>query len=141
MMWEEVTVPAVHSGELETSRLRFAVAGTCVVKVSVGDDVHVRGEGPDLFEALVSARRELEAHDVLLGCNGARRDVFPSAMLRQATSGRRAYVLTMPRTAARPPTVDVFAPAPDMSALATVDEQRAWFDRWRQASAGEGQPS
>jgi hypothetical protein len=117
--------------------VRFAVGDVCVVEVSVGDDIDSRGEGPDLFDALVSARRELEAQDVLIGCNGARRDVFPSAMLRQATRGRRAYVLTVPRTASRPSTVDIFAPAPDMSALATVDEQRAWFDRWRETGPGK----
>jgi hypothetical protein len=107
MTWEEVTVPVVRGGELVTSRVRFTVGDSCVVEVSVGDDVHARGKGPALFGALVSARRELETHDVLVACNGARRDVCPSAMLRQATGGRRAYVLTVPRTAARPPTVDI----------------------------------
>ena len=138
MTWEEVNVPAVRGGRLVTSRVRFAVGDACVVEVSVGDDIDARGEGPDLFEALASARRQLEVRDVLVGCNGARRDVFPSAMLRQATGGRRAYVLAVPRTAARPPAVDIFAPAPDMSALATVDEQRVWFDRWRQTGPSEG---
>ena len=138
MTWEEVSVPAVRGGGLVTSRVRFAAGDACVVEVSVGDDIDARGEGTDLFEALVSARRQLEAHGVLVGCNGARRDVFPSAMLRQATGGRRAYVLAMPRTAARPQTVDIFAPAPDTSALATVDEQRAWFDMWRQTGPSGG---
>jgi hypothetical protein len=136
-MWEEAEVPAVRGGELAASHVRFASGDMCVVEVKVGD-VDSRGEGPDLFEALVRARRGLEAHDVLLGCNGARRDVFPSAMQRQAAGGRRAYVLTMPRTTARPPVVDIFAPAPELSALATVDEQRAWFDRWRESGPGEG---
>jgi hypothetical protein len=138
MTWEEVMVPAIRGDERLTSRIRFAIDDVCLVEVWVGDDIGARGEGPDLFEALVSARRELEAHDVLVGCNGARRDVFPSPMLRQAVRGRRAYVLTLPRTTARPPTVDVFAAAPDLTVLATVDEQRAWFDRWRQSGLAEG---
>ena len=137
MTWEEIMVPAVRGGKLVTSRVRFVAGDVCVVEVGVGDDIDARGEGPDLFEALVVARRELEAHGVLVGCNGARRDVFPSAMLRQAAGGRRAYVLSVPRTAARPPTVDIFAPAPDTSALASVDEQRAWFDRWLETGPGE----
>jgi hypothetical protein len=79
---------------------------------------------------------------VLIGCNRARRDVFPSTMLRQVVYGRRAYALTMPRTADRPPCVDIFVPAPDMSSLAAVDEQRAWFDRWvASALAGIAQAS
>jgi hypothetical protein len=140
MTWEEVTVPAVRGGGLVVSRVRFAAGDVCVVEVRVGGDVDARGEGPDLFEALASARRELEAHDVLVACNGARRDVFPSAMLRQAAGGRRAYVLTVPRTAARPATVDIFDPAPDVAALATVEEQRDWFDRWLRSGREGGSP-
>ena len=131
-------VPAARRGEPVTSRVRFAAGDVFVVEVKVGGDLEVRGEGPDLFEALASARRSLEADGVVLACNGARRDVFPSAMQRQAAGGRYAYVLEMPRAASRPPVVDIFALAPEASVLVTVDEQREWFDRWRQAGPGEG---
>ena len=140
MTWQEVMVPAVRDGELTASSIRFAVGGVCVVEVRVGGDAAVSGEGPDLFEALASARRELEARGVLVACNGARRDVFPSAMQRQAAAGRRAYVLTVPRTAARPATVDIFDPAPDLATLATVEEQRGWFDRWLLSGQEKGAP-
>jgi len=109
-----------------------------VVEAVIGDDLDVRGEGPDLFEAIVSARRVLEASSVMIACNGSLKDVFPSQMLRQGSSGRFAYVLTIPRSAARPETVDIFAPAPASAELASVDEQRAWFDRWRDSGAGTG---
>jgi len=112
----------------------------CVVEVRVGDNLDVCGEGSDLFEALASVRRDLKAYGVVLACNGARQDVFPSPMLRQATMGCRAYVLTMPRSTAAPPTVDIFATAPESSVLAPVEEQRAWFDRWRQAGPEERGP-
>jgi hypothetical protein len=140
--WEEIIVPAVRGGETVESHMRFAAGDVCVVEVRVGGDVDARGEGPDLFEALTAARRSLEAEGVRVACNGARRDVFPSAMLRQAAAGRRAYVLTMPRTGERPVTVDIFEAAPGSSALATVDEQRAWFDQWLQAGEGrrDGSP-
>lgn len=137
MTWEEATVPVVRGGELVISHVRFTMDDVCVVEVQVGD-IDSRGGGPDLFEALAQARRGLEAQGVLLGCNGARRDVFPSAMQRQTGWGRRAYVLTMPRTTARLPVVDIFVPAPELSTLATVDAQRAWFDRWRQSTPTEG---
>lgn len=114
-----------------TSRVRFETGDICHVQVTCGD-LAVVGEGPDLFAALVSARRDLEVHAYQLMCNGARRDVYPSPMQRQALSGRRAYVLTLPRTLSKPPTVDIFDEAPDPSTLASVDEQRAWFDQWRQ---------
>lgn len=78
-------------------RVRFATANeACVVQVSSGEDVSARGEARDLFAALAVARRELEVQGAQLACNGARLDVWPSGMLRQAGYGRRAYVLTMP---------------------------------------------
>jgi hypothetical protein len=141
MIFEEVVVPAARCGVPATCSVRFATGDRCVVEVEIDDDLDVRGEGPDLFEALAAARRKLEAHDVLLACNGARRDVYPSAMLRQAAMARHAYVLTMPRTASRPEVVDIFAAAPESSVLATVDEQREWFDLWmrsgREAAGSE----
>jgi hypothetical protein len=139
MTWEEATVPAVRDGQPMTSRVRFVTGEVSAVEVSSGDEVSARGEGRDLFAALAAARRELEAQGVQLACNGARRDVYTSGMLRQAAQGRRAYVLTMPPTAARlPPTVDIFAAAPESSVLATVDEQREWFNGWRHSGTGNG---
>lgn len=95
-----------------------------------------RGEGPDLFEALTMARRVLEPRQIMLACNGSRRDVFPSPMLRQAAKGRRAYILEVPRSPRRPATVDIFDPVFDLSTLGTVDEQRECFERWLPAKPG-----
>lgn len=102
---------------------------------------HVTGDAQDsgYFGALAVARRELETQGVQLACNGARLDVWPSGMPRQVGYGRRAYVLTMPSTAARPSTVDIFEPAPKSAVLATVDEQREWFRRyWDSITRKEG---
>lgn len=137
MTWEQVALPAVRAGKPAAARLRFAVGDVCVVEAAIGDDVDVRGEGPDLFEALASVRRVLEASGVMIACNGSRKDVFPSQMLRQASGGRFAYVLTIPRSPARPQTVDIFAPAPESAELVSVDDQRAWFDRWRDPGTGK----
>jgi hypothetical protein len=115
------------------SRVRFCAGDVCVVEVTIENSLNARGEGADPFEALASARRILEVHGILLSCNGARRDVYPSPMLRQAAAGRHAYVLTLPRTRERPQTVDIFAPAPNIADIATVDGQRAWFDSWQQS--------
>jgi hypothetical protein len=52
MTWDEVTVPGVRAGEPVTSRIRFTAGDVCMVEVTVGDDLDVRGQGPDLFEAL-----------------------------------------------------------------------------------------
>jgi hypothetical protein len=50
-------------------------------------------------------------------------------MLRQATAGRRAYVLKIPRTAERPHVVDIFEPA-EVQDVCTVNEQLTWHSQW-----------
>jgi hypothetical protein len=80
-----------------------------------------------LFEALRAVRRDLEPHDIELMCNGARRAVFPSPMLRQASQGRRAYVLPLQSGGGRPPTVDIFDAARGHPMLGTVADQDEWF--------------
>ena len=131
MTWEERAISVAIQGEVLTSRVRFKTGDICHVEVTCRDLAFV-GDGPDLFAALGSARRELEAHAYQLMCNGSRRDVYPSPMQRQALSGRRAYVLTLPRSLDKPATVDIFGEVSDLATLASVDEQRAWFDHWRQ---------
>jgi len=103
-----------------------------------GDECNVRlekwttvsvGRGQDYFAALVDLRRQLESTGLLLLCCGARTDVYPSQMQRQATLGRKAYVLQFPRSAGRPMVVDIFdAATPDQ--VGSVGEQREWFERW-----------
>jgi hypothetical protein len=141
LTWEQVALPAVRAGKPAAARVRFAVGDVCVVEAAIDDDLDVRGEGSDLFEALAAVRRVLEDSGVMIACNGSRKEVFPSQMLRQASGGRFAYLLTIPRSAARPETVDIFAPAPESAELALVDDQRAWFDRWRDSGTGEGASS
>jgi hypothetical protein len=128
--WNESDVRVLGDGPEVTATLRFAAGDVCRVEVLRREAVIAIGEAGDLFEALVGARRALERTRLLLGCNGSRRDVYPSPMLRQAAHGRRAYVLVVPRTADRPATVDIFEAAPDLATVVTVDEQRASFDRW-----------
>jgi len=130
MSWDEVYLPAVVDGKLAKCSVSFTCDDECIVEVSLADELMARGEGIDLFAALNSARRVLERLDIMVCCNGSRRDVYPSQMLRQTTEGRRAYVLEMPWSPKKPPSVDIFDPVSDLSTLATVDEQRAWFDRW-----------
>jgi hypothetical protein len=43
-----------------------------------------------------------------------------------------------PASAARPAAVDIFASAPESAVLASVEDQRAWFERWRDSGIGEG---
>jgi hypothetical protein len=133
MTWEVREVLVARQMGALPAQVRFEVSEICSVEVACAGEVIGR-DGPDLFAALASVRRDLEARRYLLMCNGSRRDVYPSAMQRQALRGRRAYVLRFPRTTAKPESVDIFDPVADLGSLASVDEQRSWFDRWRQSA-------
>lgn len=81
-------------------------------------------EEVDLLECLKSARRDLEAMGLLLCCQGARLNVFPSGMTRQMTEGRLAYSLEAGKELSDDDLVDIFAPA-DCSEVATLEDQLA----------------
>jgi hypothetical protein len=125
---ESREVPAVRGGERANALVRFHAADVCTVEVAFRD-VSLRGVGHDLFSALVAVRRDLDTLGWLLACNGSRRDVYPSQMGRQASRGRLAYLLTLPRTTRRPEVLDIFDVA-DERTVSSVDDQRAWFDAW-----------
>jgi hypothetical protein len=103
----------------------------CSICVHVdGWDRVFEGRGRDLFDAQQHARIQLEEHGALLLCQGSRPNVWPSGMLRSAGSGRKAYVMALERTTEMPPLVDIFDPAA-AEEVATVEEQRAFFRKWR----------
>ncbi|MFF1793198.1 hypothetical protein ACFVXQ_02980 [Kitasatospora sp. NPDC058263] len=129
MIWTEVELTMVGAGQAQPARVRFAVDSTCFVEVLFESGKSFSGGGSDLFDALSAVRRIIEPSGFLVACNGARRNVFPSPMLRQATAGRRAYVLEIPRTSNRPPVVDIFEPAEGLE-VCTVDEQLNWHSQW-----------
>ncbi|MFX4294924.1 hypothetical protein [Streptomyces bohaiensis] len=77
--------------------------------------------GSNLFKCLLSARIDLEKEGLLLCCQGARADVFPSGMQQQVDNGRFAAVLS--RSAKEREIVDIFAAAKP-SQVTSVEGQR-----------------
>ncbi len=129
MMTGTALVSARRGDEELVARMTFSAGETCIVEVDLSDGTSGRGEGVDLFDALVAARLALEGQGVFLACAGARRDVYPSPMLRQATQGRRAYLLVERSGQTRPPSVDIFDCA-EWTSIASVNEQREAFTAW-----------
>jgi hypothetical protein len=88
----------------------------------------------DLFEALEKVRLQLEADGLMVCCQGARADVFPSGMARQMGGGRRAYRLRRDRPVGPADLVDVLDPA-QPGEVVTVAEQyaavRSFYERGR----------
>jgi len=86
-------------------------------------------EASDCFEALLMVRRQLEEQGLRLCCAGARRDAWASGMQRDMGQGLTAYILSLPRTAKRPPVVEIFEPT-DPELVGTVVEQEESFRAW-----------
>lgn len=85
---------------------------------------------PDMFEALVRLRRQLEPDGLMVAVQGARRDTYPCGMARDMGGGTQVYVMR-PGLHARPEDlVETLDDAPP-DQIATVDEQRAFAETWR----------
>ena len=80
----------------------------------------------DYFEALRTARRQLDPYGVRLLVNGARRDVWASGMAREMSRGMRIYLIERGKPAEH--VVDLLAPC-DASLVGTVQEQDDYY--WR----------
>lgn len=95
--------------------------------------------GSNLFKCLLGARADLEKEGLLLCCQGARPDVFPSGMQQQMENGRFGTVLT-PSSEKRE-VVDIFGAA-EPSQVASVEVQRVAVYRFYDLplpNAGEGE--
>ncbi|MDH6133295.1 hypothetical protein P3T37_002690 [Kitasatospora sp. MAA4] len=97
----------------------------------------VRAQGPwgvvgstrgDAFGALVEVRLQLEPLGWLLALAGARRDVWPSGMLRGA-GGEEGYLLLPHAVGGNQPLVPIFDDAP-AELVVSVAEQQAAYNQW-----------
>ncbi|MGI5426000.1 hypothetical protein [Streptomyces sp. CA-179760] len=125
MIVEELDRTATRAnGEVVNVLLRVSTAPSAL-RMRLPDEEFERVyEEVDLLECLKSARRDLEDMGLLLCCQGARLNVFPSGMTRQMTEGRLAYSLKAGKIPSDDDLVDIFAPA-DCSEVATLEDQRA----------------
>jgi len=106
--------------------------GTRAATVNYGpreDECHLELNLDDGRVLSASIRRELEAEGIVVCCQGARKDVWPSGMARDMAAGLQAYVLTIGRTPLRHELVAIFDPA-DRKLIGTVAEQERYFKLW-----------
>lgn len=119
---------AIGGGREQVITLTFSVAHPWRLRAELDSGVVLVTEERDLFECLITTRRRLERDGLLICCEGARPDVFPSGMARQMGGGRRAYRLSPTHGGLSGDLVDIFAPT-DCTAVCTVDEQTASVER------------
>ncbi|WBW96083.1 hypothetical protein [Oceanirhabdus sp. W0125-5] len=83
----------------------------------------------DFFTALTALRRELKKKNIKIICNGAVKNVYPSAMQSSMSYGRKAYKLFLGKQAKLADVVDIFEYEEGLE-ITDVDEQSKFFDDW-----------
>lgn len=81
------------------------------------------------FEALNKIRMELEKKEIKLLCKGCCRNVYPSGMLLDMGSGRKAYQLVMGEQAKMSSLVDIFESC-KIEDYVSLNEQHDFFEEW-----------
>jgi hypothetical protein len=76
-----------------------------------GPDEPVACTGNDLFQVLQEIRQELEPRGWLIAVQGARKDAYPTGMVRDMIGARRVYILRVGQQVKREHLVDIFAEA------------------------------
>jgi hypothetical protein len=125
----ERNVLLVHGDERRTCQLGWRSAWDDHRLELDGPEGMVVGTGPDQFEALVAVRRTLEKTGWLIAVQGARRDTYPSGMARDMGQGHQVYICRPGCAANREDLVGTLDDA-EIEKLATVDEQRRYFEAW-----------
>jgi hypothetical protein len=116
-------------GTTSAGELELDSGKQCRIRLKWSDGRAEETLGNDLFDCLCLLRERLEPDGWLIMCEGARVDVYPSGMSREMGAGRRAYVLRLGEHADRNDLVDIFA-ATKVAQLASVRDQRAYFEKW-----------
>ncbi len=97
--------------------------------------------GPDMFEALLRLRRQLEPYGYAVAVQGARRDVWPSGMARDMGGGMKAHVMRPGQDATLSGLVQTLDDAP-VDLLGTIAEQEKHRDSWHgRPAAHQGSPA
>jgi len=122
----EREVTAVRGGERALGRVRWGRDGEAFAVAAEGPWGTVAATADDAFGALAEVRRRLESDGWLLAVAGARRDAYPSGMLRDR-GGEQVYLLVRGQPAEQ--RLDTFSDAPP-EAVTTVDEQREAYEEW-----------
>lgn len=86
-------------------------------------------QGADLFECIKGVRRHLGGMSMLLLCNGARIDAYPSGMSRQMGRARKVCIVELGKPGTQEGVVDIFGAAP-FDKVGSVEAQREFHDNW-----------
>ncbi|MFF9480364.1 hypothetical protein [Streptomyces sp. NPDC014733] len=109
--------------------IEWSVEDVAHISVTLYDGHNVSSSAPDLFESLIDLRRDLAARDLLLCCNGARLDCYPSRMSREMGKAQKVLVLEKGKPPSARSMVDIFGEA-DGAKIGTPEEQESHYRDW-----------
>jgi len=89
----------------------------------------IQGQSDNMFDALKELRKKLENKRIQIICNGAARNVYPSAMQFSMGGTRKAYKLYKGEQARMKDMVDIFE-IEDGLEFVNINEQLKFFDEW-----------
>lgn len=101
---------------------------TVEIKFSL-EELELTKEGDNYFETLIELRQELEKTNIKLLCKGCCKNVYPSGMLLNMGTGRKAYTLTCGEQAKMNSLVDIFDSC-SIEEYSTIEQQLEYFENW-----------
>ncbi len=99
------------------------------MSVDCGNHGVFQSEAGDLFETFINIRKQLRSKGGSLLCNGSRRNIYPSPMLRQSGGGKMAYLLRFGVPARKEDIVDIFDPI-EINEIDTLEKQEEFYKQW-----------
>ena len=102
-----------------------------------GDGRTWKATDTSVFAALMGLREQLDAEQIRVCCNGAKRNAWSSGMQQDMARGRAVYLLEENQSG-RPTVVRTLDPAP-CDHVVTVQEQRTWYAHWLAQRTGSQQ--
>ncbi len=108
---------------------RYTETSPWKMSINCGNNGVFQSEAEDLFEAFTNIRKQLRSKEIVLLCNGSRRNIYPSPMLRQSGGGKMAYLLRLGVPARKEDIVNIFDPV-EISDISTIEKQNEFYDQW-----------
>lgn len=93
------------------------------------EELVLKKEGDNCFETLIKLRQELEKMDIKLLCKGCCKNVYPSAMILNMGTGKKAYTLVYGEQAKMNSLVNIFDSC-SIEEYASIEQQLEYFESW-----------
>jgi hypothetical protein len=109
------------------SNLQFrTAAGEIEINLEC-ENIRIRVTDTYPFLALTKIRLELAKHHLVLICNGAKLNVYPSGAALQSI---KAYELEMGKPVTKENLVVIFESTDDVDKIVSVDQQKEFYRKW-----------